>query len=74
LALAQVAAADLDIAVVSQLPATQLPLGDQLKPGPLQVIRLKAFIGRHGAIDEAQCDPDGLYARAAKERLSLLPD
>jgi hypothetical protein len=34
LALAQVAAADLDIAVVSQLPATQLPLGDQLKPGP----------------------------------------
>ena len=44
LALAEVAAADLDVAVARQLPATQLALCDQLKPSPLQMIRLKAFL------------------------------
>jgi hypothetical protein len=56
LALAEVAAADLDITVVGQLSAPQLALDDQLKPGPVQVVRLKSFLGRHGAIDEAPED------------------
>ena len=38
------AAADLDVAAAPQLPAAQLALCDQLKPSPLQMIRLKAFL------------------------------
>jgi hypothetical protein len=34
-ALAQITTRDLDIAVVSQLPAAQLPLDDKLEPGAL---------------------------------------
>jgi hypothetical protein len=51
LALAEVAAADLDVTIVGQLAAAQLALGDQLKPRPLQVVRLKAFLRRHSAIN-----------------------
>jgi hypothetical protein len=35
LALTEVAAADVDIAVVGQLAASQLPLGNELEPGPV---------------------------------------
>jgi hypothetical protein len=56
LALAEVAAADLDVTIVGQLAAAQLALGDQLKPGPLQVVRVKAFHRRHSAVDEAPED------------------
>jgi hypothetical protein len=35
---AQIAAGDLDVAVVGQLPATNLPLGDQFEAGSMQVI------------------------------------
>jgi hypothetical protein len=56
LALAEVAAADLYVTIVGQLSAAQLALGDQLKPGPLQVVRLKAFLRRHSAVDEAPED------------------
>ena len=41
---AEIAARDLDIAIVSQLPATHLALGDKLKPGPTQVVRFKAAL------------------------------
>jgi hypothetical protein len=51
LTLTEVAAADLDITIVGQLPSPQLALDDQLEAGPLQVVRLKTFLGRHGAID-----------------------
>jgi hypothetical protein len=56
LALAEVAAADLDITVVGQLSAPQLALDDQLEPGPVQVVRFKTFLGRHDAVDEAPED------------------
>jgi hypothetical protein len=50
LALAEVAARDLNVAIVGQLAPPQLSLGDKLKASPLQVVRLKTFLGRHGAI------------------------
>jgi hypothetical protein len=43
-ALPQVTTADLDI-TVGQLSASQFPLGDQLKPGPLQVYASRQFSG-----------------------------
>jgi hypothetical protein len=36
----QISTRDLDVAIVGQLPATNLPLGDQFEPGSLQMIRL----------------------------------
>jgi hypothetical protein len=36
---AQITPGDLDISIVRELPIAQLPLGDQLKPGPLQARR-----------------------------------
>jgi hypothetical protein len=59
--LTEVAAADLDVTIVGQLPAPQLALDYQLEPGPVQVVRLKAFLGRHGAIDEA---PEDIWRHA----------
>jgi hypothetical protein len=53
---AQVAAVDLDIAVVGQLPVAQLPFGDKLEPGPLEVVRCKAALGRYCAVDKAPED------------------
>jgi hypothetical protein len=40
--LSQIAAGDLDVAVLGQLPAAHLALGDLLKPCPVQVIVLDA--------------------------------
>jgi N-acetylglutamate synthase-like GNAT family acetyltransferase len=40
--LSQIAAGDLDVAVLGQLPAAHLALGDLLKPCPVQVIALNA--------------------------------
>ena len=34
----QVATGDLDISIVGQLPAANLPLGDEFEPGPVQVV------------------------------------
>jgi hypothetical protein len=35
----QIATGDLDIAVVGQLPSTNLPFGDQFEPRPVKVVR-----------------------------------
>jgi hypothetical protein len=43
----------LTFTIVGQLAAAQLALGNQLKPGSLQVLRLKAFLRGDGAINEA---------------------
>ena len=43
--LAQVPPADLDIPIFGQLAAAQLPLGDALEPGPLEIVRLEAALG-----------------------------
>jgi len=40
--LSHIAAVDLDIAVIGQLSAAQLPLGDVLEPRSVQVITLNA--------------------------------
>src|SRR5438132_241282 len=40
--LPQVATGDLDISIVGQLLATNLPLGDEFEPGPVQVIGFEA--------------------------------
>jgi hypothetical protein len=42
--LSQIAAADLDVPVLSQLAPSQLPLGDALEPGMLEVVRLEAAL------------------------------
>jgi hypothetical protein len=46
LALPQISAGDLDIAVVSQLAATDLPLGDEFEPGPVEMIGFEAAFRR----------------------------
>src|ERR1700680_4813785 len=43
--LTQISAYDLDITVVGQLPATNLPLSDQFEPGPMKMIGFKAPFG-----------------------------
>jgi hypothetical protein len=35
----------LDISILGQLAPAQLPLGDGLEPGPLEVVRLNASFG-----------------------------
>src|SRR5438270_8858324 len=42
----QIATADLDIAVVGQLPSTNLPFGDQFEPRPVKVVRFEAAFRR----------------------------
>jgi hypothetical protein len=37
--------ADLDIPILGQLTPAQLPLGDALEPGPLEIISLDAPLG-----------------------------
>ena len=47
-ALAQITTADFDVAIVGQLPATDLPLGDQFEPGPMQMVGFEATLRRQG--------------------------
>src|SRR6202030_840330 len=44
----QIATGDLDIAVVTQLSATYLPLSDEFEPGPVEVIGFEAPFRRAG--------------------------
>ena len=44
----QIATGDLDIAVVGQLPAANLSLGDEFEPGPVEVIGFEAAFRRWG--------------------------
>ena len=48
LALPQIAAGDLDIGVIGQLTAAQLPLRDALEPGSVKVVGFKAAFRRGG--------------------------
>ena len=45
----QVATGDLNIPIVGQLPAANLPFGDEFEPGPVQVVAFKAVFRRRGA-------------------------
>lgn len=51
--LAQVAAGDLDVAVVGEQATAQLAFGDQLQPGPLEVVGFKTALGGGRSIEEA---------------------
>jgi hypothetical protein len=42
----QITTGDLDIAVVGQLPSTNLPFGDQFEPRPVKVVRFEAAFRR----------------------------
>jgi hypothetical protein len=42
----QIASGELDVTVFGQLAPAQLPLSDTLKPGPLEIVRLDAALGR----------------------------
>jgi hypothetical protein len=44
----QIAAGNLDIAVVGQLAATELPLGDQFESGSVKVVGFEAAFRRRG--------------------------
>jgi len=44
----QIATGDLDVPIVGQLPAANLPLGDEFEPGPVQVVGFEAAFGREG--------------------------
>jgi hypothetical protein len=46
--LPQIATGDLDIPVVGQLPAANLPFGDEFEPGPVKVIGFEAAFRPEG--------------------------
>src|SRR6266540_992823 len=52
-ALAQIATLDLDIGIVSQLPAANLPFGDQLEAGPIQVVGFEAAPRRRALVEQS---------------------
>ena len=45
---AQIATGDLDVPIVGQLPAANLPFGDEFEPGPVEVIGFEAPFRREG--------------------------
>jgi hypothetical protein len=47
-AFAEVATSDLDIPIVRQLPAANLPLGDEFEPGAVQMVGFEAPFWRGG--------------------------
>jgi hypothetical protein len=59
LAVSQIAPGDLDVAVLGQLPATHLPLRDQFEPGPIEIIRFEASLGRRALVEETLEDAPG---------------
>ena len=44
----QIATGDVDVPIVRQLPAADLPFGDEFEPGPVQVVAFKAVFRRRG--------------------------
>jgi hypothetical protein len=48
LALPQISAGDLDVAVVSQLAATKLSLGDEFEPRSVKMVGFEAAFRREG--------------------------
>jgi len=73
---AQVPPADLDIPILGQLAPSQLPLGDALEPGPLEVVRLDAPLRgpplRQYPLEHAAREPDDAAVFADQARFSIL--
>jgi hypothetical protein len=55
--LPEIAPGDLDVAIVGQLPAADLSLGDKLEPSSLQMVRLQAPLRRRALVEEALENP-----------------
>jgi len=49
----QVAAIDLHVAIIGQLPVPQLPFDHQFQPGPVKVVCFEAALWCHRSVDEA---------------------
>jgi hypothetical protein len=60
--LTQIPPADLDVPILAQLLAAQLPLVDALEPGPLEIVGFDAPLGRgpprQQPLEDAARDPD----------------
>jgi hypothetical protein len=46
--LPQIATSDLDVAIVGQLPPSNLPLCDEFEAGPVKMVGFEASFGRRG--------------------------
>src|SRR6266851_2096954 len=57
--LAQIASADLNIAVLGQLPTPDLPLGNQFEPCSLQMVRFQAPLRRRRLVKQGLEHPAG---------------
>src|SRR2546421_2228951 len=68
----QVASGDLDIAVIGQLPSSQLPFDRKLEAGALEVKRFQATLGRwrliEQSLEDAPMDADGALVLAEHNR------
>jgi hypothetical protein len=70
----EVATGDFDIAVVGQLPAANLPFGNQFEPGSVEVVSFEAPFGRGGLRNQDLEDTSGnahyalIFADADAER------
>jgi hypothetical protein len=56
---AQIATGDLNIAVVGQLPLSNLPLGDEFEPGSIKMVGFKAPFRRGGLRNQDLEDTPG---------------
>ena len=50
--LPQIATSDLDVAIVGQLPASNLPFCDEFEPGPVKVVGFEAAFRRRGLLKQ----------------------
>ena len=48
----EISAGDLDVGVIGQLPATNLPLSDEFEPSSLQMVGVEATLRRRGLIEQ----------------------
>jgi hypothetical protein len=57
--LAQISTRNLNVAIVGQLPATDLPLCDPFQSSPMQMVGFEASFGRRRFIKQALKDTPG---------------
>jgi hypothetical protein len=64
----QISTRNLDVPIVGQLPAANLPLGDEFEPGPVKMIGFEASFRRGGLweqdLEHAPRDPDDAFILA----------
>jgi hypothetical protein len=63
--LPQIATGDLDISIVGQLPAANLPFGDEFEPSPVQMVGFEAAFRSGGLWKlDSQSPPTHVSAQA----------